>query len=94
LGYVLLDSVERNVERVRIRVAKGGHGVPENKVRDRHRRSLDQLPWFLDQADRAWLFDNSGATLRLIGQKTKGVTTLAPTALPEVVKAVGKISSN
>jgi predicted ABC-type ATPase len=28
---VLLDSPDRNVERVRMRVAKGGHAVPEAK---------------------------------------------------------------
>ncbi len=55
LTYVVLDSVERNIERVRLRVAKGGHAVPERKIVDRHARSLHQLPWFLEQADRAWL---------------------------------------
>ncbi len=29
LIYVLLDSVERNIERVKLRVAKGGHDVPK-----------------------------------------------------------------
>ena len=44
LIYVVLDSVERNIERVRIRVQKGGHDVPEDKLRARYTRSLEQLP--------------------------------------------------
>lgn len=31
--YVFLDSVEMNIDRVRIRVKKGGHAVPEDRIR-------------------------------------------------------------
>jgi predicted ABC-type ATPase len=93
LIYVMLDSPDRNVERVRLRVMKGGHAVPENKIRERHTRSLAQMPWFLEQADQAWLFDNSGAQPRLIGTKAAGVVTLDGNALPAVVAAVRKIQT-
>lgn len=46
LIYVVLDTTERNIERVRIRVRKGGHDVPEAKIRSRRERSLAQFPWF------------------------------------------------
>jgi len=92
LIYVLLDSPDRNVERVRMRVAKGGHGVPEDKIRERHARSLLQLPWFLDQADEAWIFDNSYAAARLIGEKKDGTMSLDPKALPEIVIAAKKVA--
>lgn len=85
LYYVCLDDPERNVNRVRMRVEKGGHAVPEDKIRARFRRSLEQLPWFLDQADRAWLFDNSGAHPVLVGEKADGVLTLDP-ATPWVLQ--------
>lgn len=88
LIYVLLKSVELNIERVKLRVAKGGHDVPAGKIVERRARSLAQLPWFLDQADQAWLFDNSDASPRLIGTKDKGVVTLDQAALPEIVHAV------
>jgi predicted ABC-type ATPase len=94
LIYVLLDSPQRNVERVRLRVKKGGHAVPERKILERYARSLEQLPWFLEQADQAWLFDNSGAEPRLIGEKRGGVITLDENALPAVVEAARKIQSN
>ena len=94
LIYIMLDTAERSVERVRLRVKKGGHTVPEDKIVDRRRRSLEQLPWFLDQADRAWLFDNSKASPREMGRKADGVIILDPDALPEMVSAVRSIESN
>jgi CMP/dCMP kinase len=58
LIYVMLESPDLNVERVRLRARKGGHDVPEAK---QWARSLQQLPWFLEQADRAVIYDNYGA---------------------------------
>jgi predicted ABC-type ATPase len=87
LIYVLLNSAQLNIERVRLRVAKGGHDVPTDKIVDRRERSLQQLPWFLREADDAWLFDNSGASPQLIGSKTKGKISLKANALPEIVEA-------
>lgn len=88
LIFVMLETPELNVERVRLRVKKGGHGVPEQKIRERWSRSLAQLPWFLEQADQAAIFDNSGAVPRLVGQK-RGYATLidshAPAALREAL---------
>jgi predicted ABC-type ATPase len=69
LIYVMLESVDLNVERVALRVRRGGHAVPEEKIRSRHKRSLAQLPWFLAQADLALIYDNSGVSPRLVGQK-------------------------
>jgi predicted ABC-type ATPase len=93
LTYVILDSPRRNIERVRQRVAKGGHAVPVDKIVERYARSLEQLPWFLDQADHASVFDNSGASPRLMGTKRNGVITLDPDALPQVVAAIRKIAT-
>ncbi len=93
LIYVLLNNVALNIERVKIRVAKGGHAVPVSKIVERHGRSLKQLPWFLSRADRAFLFDNSGATLRLMGAKTDGVLTLDSEALPEIAAAAERIKT-
>jgi predicted ABC-type ATPase len=84
---------QRSIERVRLRVAKGGHSVPERKIVERYARSLDQLPWFLDQADQASVFDNSGAQPKLIAQKKYGVITSDPDALPQIVAAVKRIAT-
>lgn len=87
LIYVVLNSPELNIERVRLRVAKGGHNVPSDKIVERRGRSLRQLPWFLAQADDAWLFDNSGEKPQSIGTKSKGEIKLQTNALPEIVEA-------
>jgi len=93
LTYIILDSPERNIERVRMRVKKGGHAVPEDKIVERYGRSLEQMPWFLDQVDEAWLYDNSDTSPKLIGRKHAGVITLDSDALPKVVAAVETIKT-
>lgn len=40
LVYIWLPSADLAVERVRWRVAQGGHGVPEETIRRRHERGL------------------------------------------------------
>lgn len=93
LLYVVLDSPDRNVERVRIRVERGGHDVPEESIRKRYQRSLGQLPWFLDAADYALIYDNSGPAIRMIAKKERGEISLDPDALPAVAEAVRSIGA-
>jgi predicted ABC-type ATPase len=88
LIFVMLESPDLNVQRVQLRVQKGGHDVPEERIRARWTRSFIQLPWFLDQADKAAIFDNSGAGPRLVGRKQNGKTVIdtdAPAALREAL---------
>ena len=94
LVYVLLADPDLNVERVATRVRKGGHPVPEAKIRSRYLRSLGQLPWFLEEADRAFLYDNSGAQMKLVGQKSLATLYLDPTAPPALFKALNITASN
>jgi predicted ABC-type ATPase len=89
LIFVMLASPDLNVQRVRMRVEKGGHDVPEESIRRRWFRSLAQLPWFLEQADQAVRFDNSGEVPRLIGRKQDGRTIIDAAAPDALVKAVG-----
>jgi predicted ABC-type ATPase len=81
-----------NVDRVDLRVKKGGHDVPKDKIRDRWHRSLNQLPWFLNEADWALLFDNSD-TLRIVGRKRDGLIELDNTAPSALADAVNKINT-
>jgi predicted ABC-type ATPase len=90
LVYVILQNPDLNVARVKLRVRKGGHNVPSAKIRQRWDRSLEQLPWFLDEADWALLLDNS-VDLRVIGRKENGVVTLDPGAPVSIRDAVQKI---
>lgn len=93
LLYVMLRSADMNVERVRMRVARGGHHVEEDKIRARRERSFQQLPWFLEQVDIALIFDNSGAVPIRIAEKRAGVIQIDPAAPEEILKAVGSIES-
>ncbi len=60
LYFVCTSSPELNVARVRTRVETGGHGVPEDKIRDRYARCLELASDALAHAYRAYIFDNSG----------------------------------
>lgn len=88
LVYVVLNSPELNVERVRNRVEHGGHDVPHDKIVDRYWRSLQQMPWFLGQADWAQVLDNSGSEVLVIATKAKGIITLHEDTVPAVSAAV------
>lgn len=59
LIYVGLSSPELSKQRVAIRVARGGHPVPGEKLAGRWQRSLEHLPWFVSRADHFFIFDNS-----------------------------------
>lgn len=90
LTYVVLDAPDRSIARVRARVAKGGHAVPDEKIVDRYWRSLQHLPWFLRHSDKAWVYDNSGERPQLIGGKADGNLWVEESALLQIVEAVGK----
>lgn len=72
LYFVATDNVELNVGRVGVRVQVGGHAVPEEKIRERYRRSLALLPDAVRAADRAYLFDNSTESHVLLAEATCG----------------------
>ena len=91
LLYVLLQSVELNIERVRLRAAKGGHDVTEEKIRARYGRSLQQLSWFLHEANAAFIYDNSGAQPRQVGEKLDGIIRIDPSAPEDLRKAAARI---
>lgn len=59
LWYAGLDSPERNLCRVAARVARGGHDIPEAKVRERYRSSMLNLIQLVPLTHRLQVFDNS-----------------------------------
>lgn len=60
LVYVALDDVELHIKRVAVRVAKGGHDIPENVIRRRYEKSWQGLAAAIPLADGCLVFDNSG----------------------------------
>ncbi len=63
LHYVCVDSPDQSLDRIRNRVALGGHDVPEPDVRRRFARSLANLPVAIARADEVVLYDNSDPDL-------------------------------
>jgi predicted ABC-type ATPase len=57
--YVGLASPELHIERVRARVARGGHDIPEAKIRERYTRSLLNLIRLLPDLTELRVFDNT-----------------------------------
>lgn len=59
LVYVAVDTPERSFERVKFRVATGGHPVPRADIYRRYGRSLENLVAALRMADEFAIIDNS-----------------------------------
>ena len=57
--YVGLDTAELHVARVRARVARGGHDIPEARVRDRFDTSRLNLIRLLPRLTELVVYDNS-----------------------------------
>ena len=57
--FVGLATVELHLERVRRRVARGGHDIPAAKVRERYQRGRENLIRLLPHLAAVRLFDNS-----------------------------------
>lgn len=68
LYFVATESPDINVLRVANRVAKGGHPVPEDKIRERYFRSLDLLADAIPHTYRCFIFDNTGGEYRLFAE--------------------------
>ena len=58
--FVLTNDSSINVQRVAERVSKGGHDVPEEKIRSRYIKSLENVKELYKIVDDLWIYDNSG----------------------------------
>ncbi len=56
--HAMLVPVDLTVQRVADRVRRGGHAVPEQKIRERYDRLWPLIAIARDRVDRADLFDN------------------------------------
>jgi predicted ABC-type ATPase len=82
LIYVAVDGPERNIQRVRERVAAGGHFVPPEDVRRRYERSLANAHAAILIADFSIAFDNSEDHHRKIFEARDGLVTWSAPDLP------------
>lgn len=71
-----------NVQRVAERVAAGGHDVPEDKIRSRYERSMNNLSLLPPLCDELYVIDNSSPReadeVALIAKSIHGEIMLSP----------------
>lgn len=101
LYFVSLNDPEKNMQRVKDRVVKGGHDVPVEDIERRYQRSLENLPKALKIAHRSYVYDNSSTRHRLVFIKTRYQVKLnknwrgvLPRWLPDQIqKALGRLDT-
>jgi len=78
--HVVMVPVELSVQRVLERVRRGGHDVPEQKIRERYERLWEHIASAIRIADVAEVFDNSSARapFRLCASYQHGAPIGAP----------------
>jgi len=66
LYFIATSSTDINILRIHSRAYKGGHNVPEEKVKSRYSKSILLLQKSIAVFDRVYIFDNSGKEIQLI----------------------------
>ncbi len=70
LLFFWLENVEMAIDRVRIRVAEGGHDIPEDVIVRRYYRGIKNLfDLYLNLVDQAIIFDNSKLNATILAEK-------------------------
>lgn len=82
LYFVCTESVELNIERVKLRVSSHGHNVPEEKIRKRYDKCLALLSEAIKLSRRSFLFDNSN-TMELVAEIDNSQNACKPELLTE-----------
>ena len=59
LFFIATESPVINIERVMLRISKGGHQVPSEKIIERHYKSINNYSQVVNLVDRAYIYDNS-----------------------------------
>ncbi|MBR5401254.1 MAG: zeta toxin family protein [Treponema sp.] len=67
--YVITSNPNTNILRVKIRHSKGGHDVPEEKIRTRYERCLLLIPELIETCDIFHLYDNTKEPFRIFKKR-------------------------
>ena len=70
--FVTVSSAKLAFERVKKRVAEGGHFVPEEVVYRRYQRSREMFKFYRSMVNNWYVFDNSNSHSELIARKENG----------------------
>lgn len=73
LLFFWLQQIDLAIERVRERVKEGGHNIPEDVIRRRYHKGINNLfNLYLPIVDTVLIFDNSEGKHELIAEKIEG----------------------
>ncbi|MCL2608121.1 MAG: zeta toxin family protein [Methanomassiliicoccaceae archaeon] len=88
--FVTTESAELCAQRVRKRVERGGHDVEMSKIFSRYERTMDRLKDYIDVADEAYVYDNSGESPTLVFTKKNGIMRMIeePSEIPWAEKYI------
>jgi predicted ABC-type ATPase len=91
--FLWLKSADLALSRVKERVSRGGHDVPEAIIRRRFDRSMRNFLIHYRQLADSWtLFDNSGESPRVIAfEKTKSLRIINKTVYGALVERYGNL---
>lgn len=78
--FVLTVNSSVNVARVATRVASGGHGVDEEKIKSRYQKSLSNIKYLMEICDILHVYDNTEEPVRII-RKHKDDISIFPNTL-------------
>lgn len=92
LVFITTADAAINLERVQIRVAKGGHPVPADKIAERYERAMQLLPSAIQKSDYAEVYDNSSDERgpKLIAMKQGQHLDYDDTGMPWVTERLAK----
>jgi len=86
LFFLWLPDVHLSLARIKHRVSKGGHNVPEKDVRRRFQRAIDNFRTiYKDRADNWMFFDNSTEKPHLIASFADGKLSIEDKARYEAI---------
>lgn len=82
LFYVGIGTAQEAIKRIKNRVAKGGHDIPEEDVMRRFEAQYENLAKILDYCDEAVFFDNKNGFVE-VGEYRNGELLLQGDYRPE-----------
>jgi predicted ABC-type ATPase len=86
LFFLWLPSADLAIERIVDRVRKGGHNIPEEVVRRRFHKGLNNfIRVYRPLLDSWFIMDNSGETPRMIAFENNGMQKII---IPDIFKKI------
>ena len=89
LYYIGLDSEEESLKRIKNRVEKGGHNIPDDTVHNRFENRFESLKRVLPYCDEALFFDNNNGFVQ-VAEYRNGELILITQNPPQWLKQMKK----